>query len=236
MSTFIDFVSRLLLWLCGGSEGPVQVTHISNLNTDYEHNPESSVDSMNAGTANGSGNPESVGSSACQPLHQHEVKYDIFINHRGPDTKLNFVTHLQKALSDKQYTPFFDKSLAEGKLAFQEIDLAIQDTMIHLAIFSPKYAESQYCLDELVEMLKCREKNPAVTLLPIFFNVEPKYLRRPDLPGSPFHEAFRKKEARFSDECISRWKRALLAAADVKGFELTNYAGYVHNTHRLPCV
>lgn len=178
------------------------------------------------------------------PLHQHKVKYDIFVNHRGPDTKLNFVTHLEDALKEKQYVAFVDRSVEEGKHVFEAISCAIQDTRVHLAIFSPGYTESEYCLDELAEMVECREKNANVTLLPIFFDVNPGDLRRPDFAGDPrhglpssFQEAFRKQveKGRFSAERISRWKNALCVAADVKGFLLSRFAGYVHDTQGLPC-
>lgn len=168
------------------------------------------------------------------PLHQHKVKYDIFVNHRGPDTKLNFVTHLEDALKEKQYVAFVDRSVEEGKHVFEAISCAIQDTRVHLAIFSPGYTQSEYCLDELAEMVECREKNANVILLPIFYNVEPGDLRRPDFAGdprhgppSPFQEAFRKQveKGRFSAERISGWKNALCVAADVKGFLLSRFAG-----------
>lgn len=168
----------------------------------------------------------SVGSPGAQFLHQHQIEYDIFINHRGPDTKLNFVTHLQEALTEKQYTAFVDKSVEEGRDAFEEIKSAIQHTLVHLAIFSPRYAESEYCLDELVAMLDCSEKNPsAVTFLPIFYDVKPQDLRRPDSAGNPFREAFLKNKSRYTDARILGWKKALHDAADVKGFELIQFAG-----------
>ena len=227
MSIFLDFISRSLEWFCGGfwRAGRHPLPEHSSLDTDHSHDHPSSKDSQDADTVNKS-RDQSVGSPAAQGLPQHEIKYDIFINHRGPDTKLKFVTHLQEALTEKQFTPFVDKSVEEGRHAFDEIKSAIQDTRVHLAIFSPGYAESEYCLDELVLMLECSKKNPsAVTLLPIFYDVEPQDLRRSDLAGNPFREAFQKHKGRYSDARTSGWKDALHDAADVKGFELIKFSG-----------
>lgn len=227
MYIFLDFISRSLEWFCGGFWRARRhpLPEDNSLDADHTHPHPSAEDLQDAEPVNRS-REHSDGSPAAQFLHQHQIKYDIFINHRGPDTKLKFVTHLQEALTEKQYTPFVDKSVKEGKHAFEEIKAVIQDTRVHLAIFSPGYAESEYCLDELVDMLECSKKNPsAVTLLPIFYDVKPQDLRRPDSAGNPFREAFHKKKGRYSDARISGWKNALHDAADVKGFELIKFAG-----------
>ncbi|XP_024385729.1 TMV resistance protein N isoform X1 [Physcomitrium patens] len=218
MYLFLGFICKWIAWVCGGFRGdgeqhPNQAH--SSLYTDHGDCPRTPEDAESDDVHN-------LGSPA---VHLHRVlqqtKYDIFINHRGPDTKLTFVTHLQEGLKEKQYTPFVDKSLGEGKQVFEEIEAAIRDTRVHLAIFSPGYAESKYCLDELVSMLECRRKSPngAVTLVPVFYDVKPQALRRPDLPGSPFWHAFQQKKLRYSDQRISAWKKALHDAADIKGFE-----------------
>lgn len=109
-----------------------------------------------------------------------------------------------------------DKSLGEGRQVFEEIEAAIQATSVHLAIFSPQYAESKYCLDELVSMLKRWGKS--VALLPVFYDVNPQDLRAPDSDRSPFWKAFQKKKNKFPGEQISAWRKALHDAADLKGF------------------
>lgn len=37
-------------------------------------------------------------------VRMDQIKYDIFINHQGPNTKYSFVTFLQEGLEEKQYT------------------------------------------------------------------------------------------------------------------------------------
>ncbi|KAG0601555.1 hypothetical protein M758_11G121100 [Ceratodon purpureus] len=171
---------------------------------------------------------EKYSAGTSSPHQQESNKYDIFINHRGPDTKLNFVTFLEDDLKEKHYSPFVDMSLKEGEATFEEIKKAIQTTRVHLAIFSPGYAESKFCLEELVDMLECREKNPeTVTFIPCFFDVKPKDLRNTHIYRAPFHDAFQRHEdnVNYSDELISKWKKALEKAADFKGFEHSSRLG-----------
>ncbi|XP_073392667.1 uncharacterized protein [Physcomitrium patens] len=217
MYLLLGFICKWIAWVCGGfgGDGEQHPSDTRNsLHTDSGDYPRST-------DAAESDDVYNLGSSAAQlrPVQQ-QIKYDVFINHRGPDTKYSFVTFLQEGLEEKQYTPFVDKSLGEGKLVFEEIEAAIQATSVHLAIFSPRYAESEYCLDELVSMLKRRRKSPngAVTLVPVFYKVKPQDLRTPDLPGSPFWQAFQKNKIRYSGRRISEWREALHDAADLKGF------------------
>jgi len=45
---------------------------------------------------------------------------------------------------------------------------AIETSLISMIIFSPNYASSSCCLDELVKIVELREKNAQI-LLPIFY-------------------------------------------------------------------
>jgi Cdc6-like AAA superfamily ATPase len=53
-----------------------------------------------------------------------------------------------------------------------QIEGAIRTASVHVAIFSPRYAESSWCLKELVQMLESGS-----TIIPVFYNVEPSDLR-----------------------------------------------------------
>jgi hypothetical protein len=101
----------------------------------------------------------SIDAAECKP-HQ----YDVFINHRGPDVKKSFVAHLNAALRRDGYRPFLDaKSIGQGRHVFNSIDRALKGACIHVAIFSERYAESKYCLNELCDML-----NSNHVILPVF--------------------------------------------------------------------
>jgi hypothetical protein len=81
--------------------------------------------------------------------------YDVFINHRGPDVKKNFASHLYHLLISHGLTAFLDQDELQVGLNFDsQIKDAIKTASVHVAIFSPRYAESHWCLNELVLMVE----------------------------------------------------------------------------------
>ena len=150
---------------------------------------------------------------------QSYKKYNVFLNHRGPDVKLTFVSHLNEALISAGLNPFLDaKSLVKGHHAFHSINEALSGVGVHVAIFSKRYAESKYCLNELCDMLKSGKP-----ILPVYFDIDPMHLRRPH--DGPFANAFIKHKTRGREEDIIRWKVALLEVANITGFLLTEVNG-----------
>lgn len=151
-------------------------------------------------------------------------KHDIFINHRGPDVKTTFVSHLAEALKSKGYAPFVDQTeLLPGDPVPEAIKAAIQGACVHLALFTPRYAESKYCLDELADMAQCVKKDPhgTVKLIPIFFEVTPSSLRR--VERGCYQEAFQHHKQRGRSSSIPVWVEALQYAANMMGFESDKY-------------
>lgn len=53
-----------------------------------------------------------------------------------------------------------------------QLQEAIKTASIHVAIFSPGYADSEWCLNELVLMVESR-----APIIPVFYNVQPTDLR-----------------------------------------------------------
>ena len=154
-----------------------------------------------------------------EDLSQEELgSYAVFLNHRGPDVKASFVSHLYNSLRECGCNPFLDvESLIKGKHALNSIDEALHGVHVHLAIFSKGYAESQYCLNELSDMMKSPEK-----VIPVFFQgVEPGDLRR--IENGPFADAFQTHLGKDRDEDVKRWKSALLEASHLTGFRHSQY-------------
>ncbi|GLJ14051.1 hypothetical protein SUGI_0224750 [Cryptomeria japonica] len=77
---------------------------------------------------------------------------------------------------------------------------------LHIAILSHNYAQSSWCLDELLFMLKTGTK-----IIPIFYHVEPSDARWVIQGKGIYADAFseHEKKGRFSPEKIEEWKRAL---------------------------
>jgi hypothetical protein len=146
--------------------------------------------------------------------------FDVFLNHRGPDVKGGFASHLHQALQEARCRPFLDKeSLEKGQHGQKKISEALGCASVHVAIFSKHYADSDYCLDELCAMLESEK-----LIIPVFYDVSPNDLHC-KLRNGPYTKAFRKIHGRRSRSEVKKWKDALRMAAQLYGFKLADYNG-----------
>ncbi|KAI3675403.1 hypothetical protein L1987_84993 [Smallanthus sonchifolius] len=98
---------------------------------------------------------------------------DVFINHRGIDTKRSIASLLYHQLLLSRIPSFLDnKNMKPGDKLFENIDNAIMGCKIGVAVFSPRYCESYFCLHELALMMESKKK-----VIPIFCDVKPSELR-----------------------------------------------------------
>ncbi|KAG0564042.1 hypothetical protein KC19_8G078500 [Ceratodon purpureus] len=154
--------------------------------------------------------------SNTHPVFGNLLKHDVFLNHRGPDLKKTFVSHLAAALRRAGRDPFLDaKSLVKGQHGLGSINEALNGVHVHVAVFSPGYAESKYCLNELCDMLE--SKKP---LISVFYDVEPVNLRWIEV--GPFAKAFEEHLKKGRTKDVVRWRAALSQAADITGFRLVD--------------
>lgn len=154
----------------------------------------------------------------------------MFINHRGPDVKDTFASHLYRRLITYGLRVFLDREvLEEGFEITSQIENAIQAASVHVAIFSPTYAESQWCLNELVLMVN--SEATGATILPIFYKVEPSMVRwATGVYGEALKRLQGKKtrdiktgveKPRYDPHTIQNWRDALAHVADKSGFVLS---------------
>eukprot|EP00253_Pinus_taeda_P008855 PITA_08855 len=155
--------------------------------------------------------------------------WDIFINHRGPDVKKTFASYLYRRLIDRSLRVFLDKEeLEAGQNIPSQIQQAILGASLHIAIFSPTYAESTWCLDELVLMVESVKSGKII--LPVFYKVQPSVLRHTVKDGA-YAYALRKLEGktahdpetgeekpRYNSDSFRKWRDALSFVADISGF------------------
>jgi len=153
--------------------------------------------------------------------------YDVFINHRGPDAKETFASHLYHCLRAHGLRVFLDiKEMQKGEIITSQIHRAIQGASIHIAIFSENYADSIWCLDELSLMFKSQS-----TILPVFYGVEPSVLRSYSkcLKEHEEHKISNcetdKKIPRHDPGKIAEWRNALSEVSKIDGFNLEKYDG-----------
>ncbi|CAJ1978584.1 unnamed protein product [Sphenostylis stenocarpa] len=71
------------------------------------------------------------------------------------------------------FHPFLDnKTLKPGDKLFDKINSAILESKIGLALISPRYCDSYFCLHELALLMECRKK-----VIPLFVDIKPSQLR-----------------------------------------------------------
>lgn len=144
--------------------------------------------------------------------------YHVFINHRG-DVKEKYAMPLYDLLISRGLRVFLDKpELKEGLRISTQIELAIQRSSVHIAMFSPKYAESEWCLDELFQMTKS-----IAPIVPVFYKVSRSDLQCTEENSDGIYaQELRnpKKKQRYDLETLQRWRNALSYVAELPGFEL----------------
>ena len=147
-----------------------------------------------------------------------QPKYDVFLSFRGEDTRKNFTDHLYLALKRKGIIIFRDEEELKKGERISELFKAIEESQFAIIILSREYASSTWCLDELVEIIKC-EGEMGLKVLPVFYDVSPSVVRK---QTKSFKQAFINHQKRFKDdiEKVETWKGNLKKVADIKGWDL----------------
>ncbi|XP_058216680.1 disease resistance protein RPV1-like [Rhododendron vialii] len=150
-----------------------------------------------------------------------QCKYDVFLSFRGVDTRHNFTSHLLAALERHGFRTFKDNTgLNRGEYISTELLKAIEESRISIVILSKNYAGSQWCLDELVKIMKCKKTLQQI-VMPIFYDVDPSGVRAQN--GSNLVEELAKHEEHFkagSDGKLDKWREALTEVANLSGWNL----------------
>lgn len=148
------------------------------------------------------------------------LPYDVFISHCGVDVKYRLTNTIYKKLDGTGRRVFLDKSEPElGDFFPEALEQAMASASLHIAIFSENYAQSPWCLDELIFMLQT-----AVKFIPIFYHVEPSTLRWAIEGKGIYADAFFKhaNSSRYSSEKLKRWNLALHRASLYTGETISN--------------
>ncbi|GMY19124.1 disease resistance protein RPV1-like, partial [Fagus crenata] len=141
-------------------------------------------------------------------------KYDVFLSFRGEDTRNTFTDLIYDALITKGINTFKDDEKLEKGKAISFLFKAIEESRFAIVIFSKDYASSTWCLDELAKIVQC-EKEMGMTILPVFYDVEP-YDVRPEKEGT-FALALIELEKRFKDK-VKTWRAALTHVSYISGW------------------
>ncbi|XP_048423073.1 disease resistance protein RPV1-like isoform X2 [Pyrus x bretschneideri] len=148
---------------------------------------------------------------------------DVFLSFSGEDTRNGFTDHLHAALTDKGYQAYIDEDdLKRGEEIQKELERAIEKSKISIIVFSERYADSSWCLNELVKIMECRGKLGR-HVLPIFYHIDPSHVRK---QNGVLAQAFKKhkknihkekddKKREEKRERVKQWRKALREAAEL---------------------
>ena len=136
---------------------------------------------------------------------------DIFINHRGIDTKRTIAGLLHDHIFRLGLRPFLDsRNMKPGDRLFGMINPAIRNCKLGLAIFSPNYCDSYFCLHELALLMDSKKR-----VIPIFCDVKPSQLQVKDYGTRPAEQ-------------LQRFSSALEEAKYTVGLTFDTSTGYVY--------
>ncbi|KAG5223849.1 TMV resistance protein [Salix suchowensis] len=145
--------------------------------------------------------------------------YDVFLSFRGEDNRKSFTGHLYTALIQAGVHTFLDENeLPRGEEISKHLLKAIQESKISIVIFSKGYASTRWCLNELVEILECKNRKTGQIVLPIFYDIDPSDVRKQT--GS-FAKAFDKHEECFKEK-VKEWRKALEEVGNLSGWNLND--------------
>ncbi|KAK7255609.1 hypothetical protein RIF29_29023 [Crotalaria pallida] len=149
-----------------------------------------------------------------------EIEHDVFISFRGKDVRHGLRNDLINELRDKEIggreiDVFVDDRLERGNDILPTLLKKIERSQILLVIFSPRFATSTWCLEELCKMIKCCNRSGTQILIPIFYHVSPSEVR--DQSGN--YESALSMHKENENKCkVKIWISALKKAAKLTGF------------------
>ncbi|CAN6872243.1 unnamed protein product, partial [Brassica oleracea] len=145
--------------------------------------------------------------------------HNVFPSFCGGDVRKNFLSHLLVKLESKGIRPFIDNNIERGQSIGPELVKVIRESRVAIVLLSRNYASSSWCLDELVEIMKCREREQQ-TVITIFYGVDPSDVRK---QTGDFGEAFNKTCAGRTEGVKVAWKKALNDVASIAGYHSSNW-------------
>jgi hypothetical protein len=157
-------------------------------------------------------------------LKHSMAKWQIFLSFRGDDTRYSFTGFLYQALSQGGFKTFMDDGgLDTGDQISPSLLNAIEASRLSIIVLSENYANSSWCLDELVKIMECMKLKKQL-VWPIFYKVDPsdiRHLRKSYGKDMAQHE----NNYIINSERVHKWKSALFDVSNLSGKAYTT--GYV---------
>ncbi|CAH8277398.1 unnamed protein product [Arabidopsis lyrata] len=167
-------------------------------------------------------------SSTPSSLSQNR-KHEVFPSFHGADVRKTFLAHILKEFKGKGIVPFIDNDIERSKSIGPELIEAIKRSKIAIVLLSRNYASSSWCLNELVEIMKCREEL-GQTVMTIFYDVNPTDVKK---QTGDFGKVFKKTCKGKTKEDIKRWQNVLEAVATIAGEHSRNWDNEATMTEKI---
>ncbi|XP_030513705.1 TIR-only protein-like [Rhodamnia argentea] len=103
--------------------------------------------------------------------------YEVFLSFRGPDTRTDITDYLYTSMTEAGIRAYKDdEELRVGGDIGDQLLYAIEQSKISIPIFSKGYADSTWCLRELVKMVESKNTRRH-KIMPIFHDVAPSVVK-----------------------------------------------------------
>ncbi|XP_018441634.1 disease resistance protein RPS6 [Raphanus sativus] len=145
--------------------------------------------------------------------------FDVFPSFRGLDVRKTFLSHFLKELDLRLIIAFKDSKIERSQAIEPELLQAIRNSRIAVVLFSKNYASSKWCLDELLEIVKCKQELEQI-VIPVFYGLDPSDIRK---QLGEFGEAFDKTCKNRTENKIQQWRQALTDVANLEGHHSRNW-------------
>ncbi|CAA7047357.1 unnamed protein product [Microthlaspi erraticum] len=160
-----------------------------------------------------------MASSSSSSALSRTWRYRVFTSFHGPDVRKSFLSHLRKQFICNGISMFDDQGIERSHTIKPELTRAIKESRISIVVLSKYYASSGWCLDELLEIIKCKEDKGQIVMT-IFYGVDPSDVRK---QTGEFGIAFNKTCAGKTEEERRRWSQALTVVGNIAGEHLLNW-------------
>ncbi|KAL1194349.1 Disease resistance protein RML1B [Cardamine amara subsp. amara] len=144
-------------------------------------------------------------------------RYNVFPSFHGQDVRKTFLSHLRNQFDSNGITMFDDQGMERSQTIALALIRAIRESRISVVVLSKNYASSSWCLNELVEIMECKN-----IVMPIFYQVDPSEVRK---QTGDFGKAFQKNCA--GKEEKQRWIQALIYVGNIAGEHWLNWENEV---------